>query len=396
MVNKGINDVIVVTLNYRLGYLGFLRADDPKLPGNQAIWDQIMALKWVRKNIRSFGGDPNHITIGGNSVGSISVSVLSIVRQAKYLFHRGFLMSGSAFQNLFTAGGSSGMILEHVSNTVRCTSPNLQDKIQCLKKLPSSAYVIPIVSHFTQLFLSRDGELFPAPIVELVKNTTYLKQVGFFERDYLVSNTNNEGPIILFGEFATGIDPTNVSIDFLSQILQTTPANAQTTLDFYTALNLPFPTLYPLIGDYILSIPALNFIKVLTSQAKDYHRRAYYMVLNYTPTLVPPLLNGFPHALDVSYLFDIKPYDVIKLYYRVNTGLDFTEEDRKLKKVYMTILGDFIKKGDPSWTLATNLTWQPFDLRSQHFLNFDESPRVDQFPIHQRQIFWETTFSSMI
>ncbi|XP_059158760.1 esterase FE4-like [Physella acuta] len=390
------HDVIVVTLNYRLSWLGFLRADDPQLPGNQAIWDQILALKWVRKNIRSFGGDPNHITIGGNSVGSISVSVLSIVRQAKYLFHRAFLMSGSAFQNVFTASGSPALVLEYISNTVGCTSADLQDKIQCLKTLPSSAYVLPIIGTFPLLFLSRDGELFPAPIMELVKNTTYLKHVGFFERDYLVSITNNEGPIAMVGLFSMGIDPTNFTIDHLSQILQTTPTIAQMTLDFYTGLKLPFPTLYHLIGDYILDIPTLNFIKVLTSYVTDYHKRAYYMVLNYTPTLVPPLLNGFPHALDVSYLFDIRPDDVIKLYYRVNTGLDFTEEDRKLKKVYMNIVAGFIKKGDPSWTLASNLTWPPFDLRSQHFLNFDQSPHVDQFPIHQRQIFWETTFNSML
>ncbi|TKY89758.1 hypothetical protein EX895_001543 [Sporisorium graminicola] len=69
------NDIILVTLNYRLGALGFL-ATDSILNGNQAIHDQLMALQWVRDHIAAFGGDPNHITIFGQSAGAQSVTAL--------------------------------------------------------------------------------------------------------------------------------------------------------------------------------------------------------------------------------------------------------------------------------------------------------------------------------
>lgn len=83
-------DVIVVTINYRLGVLGFLTLDDPKLgvPGNAGLKDQVMALKWVQKNIRNFGGDPNNVTIFGESAGASSVHFLLLSPMAKGLCHR--------------------------------------------------------------------------------------------------------------------------------------------------------------------------------------------------------------------------------------------------------------------------------------------------------------------
>ncbi|CAL1545469.1 unnamed protein product, partial [Lymnaea stagnalis] len=62
-------------------WLGFLKGEAPLLPGNQGLWDQLMALRWVKDNIRAFGGDSDDVTIGGQSFGSVCVSALSITRQ---------------------------------------------------------------------------------------------------------------------------------------------------------------------------------------------------------------------------------------------------------------------------------------------------------------------------
>ena len=94
-------DVVVVTINYRLGALGFLHlatrfgADLPA-SGNEGLLDQIAALAWVRDEIAAFGGDPGNVTIFGESAGSMSVATLLGAPGAAGLFHRAILQSGAA------------------------------------------------------------------------------------------------------------------------------------------------------------------------------------------------------------------------------------------------------------------------------------------------------------
>ena len=93
-------DAVVVTVNYRLGPLGFLRLADltnGKIPasGNEGILDQIAALEWVRDNIAEFGGDPGNVTIFGESAGGMSVGTLLGAPAARGLFHKAIPQSGA-------------------------------------------------------------------------------------------------------------------------------------------------------------------------------------------------------------------------------------------------------------------------------------------------------------
>ena len=67
-------DVILVTVNYRLGPLGFFTLGNEEVPGNQGMWDQYEGLRWVQNNIKSFGGNPSRVTIFGESAGAWSVT----------------------------------------------------------------------------------------------------------------------------------------------------------------------------------------------------------------------------------------------------------------------------------------------------------------------------------
>uniref|UniRef100_A0A3B5AAF4 Carboxylic ester hydrolase n=1 Tax=Stegastes partitus TaxID=144197 RepID=A0A3B5AAF4_9TELE len=89
-------DVIVVTVGYRVGTLGFLSTGDSGLPGNYGLWDQQAAIAWVHRNIRSFGGDPDNITIFGESAGSASVSFQTLTPHNKGMIRRAISQSGVA------------------------------------------------------------------------------------------------------------------------------------------------------------------------------------------------------------------------------------------------------------------------------------------------------------
>ncbi len=89
-------DVILVTINYRLGPMGFLTTMDNNLPANNALLDQQMALKWIKKNIAAFGGDSSRITIFGESAGSASVMYQFLSPGSEGLFNAVIAQSGSA------------------------------------------------------------------------------------------------------------------------------------------------------------------------------------------------------------------------------------------------------------------------------------------------------------
>lgn len=87
-------DIVLVTINYRLGLLGFLSLEDTSLgvPGNAAFKDMVMALKWVQKNIINFKGDPNNVTIFGESAGGAAVHYLMLSPMSKGNIYKSYII----------------------------------------------------------------------------------------------------------------------------------------------------------------------------------------------------------------------------------------------------------------------------------------------------------------
>jgi carboxylesterase type B len=89
-----LRDVVVITINYRLGIFGFLYGNRTDAPGNAGFWDQAVALNWTKQNIRAFGGNPNDITLFGESAGSISISNHIVSNVTRNLFRKAIMQSG--------------------------------------------------------------------------------------------------------------------------------------------------------------------------------------------------------------------------------------------------------------------------------------------------------------
>lgn len=129
-----LGDVIVVTTNYRLGAFGFLYGGSEDAPGNVGLHDQLLALKWVKDNIASFGGNPNSITIFGESAGAMSVGAHVLSPLSNGLFQRAIIQSWTP--NSITASRSkdkSIVITNNLSKSLKCENVSLEEQVRCLK-----------------------------------------------------------------------------------------------------------------------------------------------------------------------------------------------------------------------------------------------------------------------
>lgn len=134
--------VTVVTVNYRLGALGFLAhpalADEAGRAGNYGVMDQTQALRWVKANIAAFGGDPDQVTIAGQSAGAASVLTQLNTSHAAGLFHKAILQSGPVTdQPTGAAAQASGAALAETA----FACPNDDAAAACLRALPLASII---------------------------------------------------------------------------------------------------------------------------------------------------------------------------------------------------------------------------------------------------------------
>ncbi|XP_065561108.1 esterase FE4-like isoform X2 [Artemia franciscana] len=130
--------VVLVVIQYRLGPQGWLYLGTDDLPGNAGLYDMIEALRWVQKHIRAFGGDPNSVTIFGESAGGASVGLLMLCEPARGLFHRVIGHSGSAMVPWATDEDPIPKTIR-IAEIAGCPIDNEIAMVQCLKTMDQHA-----------------------------------------------------------------------------------------------------------------------------------------------------------------------------------------------------------------------------------------------------------------
>ena len=128
-------DLVLVTLQYRLGPLGWLTTADREAPGNYGLQDQILALRWVQTHISQFGGDPDLVTLAGLSAGGASVSYLLLSPQTDGLFHRAITMSGSALCWWANIPHQERTAVS-LASSLHCPTSSSAEMVACLRKVP--------------------------------------------------------------------------------------------------------------------------------------------------------------------------------------------------------------------------------------------------------------------
>ena len=166
-------DVVVVSINYRLNVFGFLKLDEVtggRIPatGNEGMLDQLAALEWVRDNIASFGGDPDNVTIFGESAGGTSVCNLMAMPRAKGLFHKAISQSGTA--NVLASREMANRYTDHFLEILEVSGDDVKTLrgLSVEKLLEALVKALPVPSDAKGPTGTIDGDIFPQMPIDAI------------------------------------------------------------------------------------------------------------------------------------------------------------------------------------------------------------------------------------
>jgi para-nitrobenzyl esterase len=374
----GRGDVVVVTLNYRIGPLGFLYLADlcPELAGataNAGIRDQLAALEWVRDNIAAFGGDPDNVTIFGESAGGMSVGTLLGMPSARGLFARAIAQSGAS-HNVHTRETATkvaarfleelGIAPSEAAATLRELPPDklLGTQQQTSLTLESS----PGVLAFQPLV---DGDSLPGPPLEAVA-------AGQAAEVTLITGTTRD-EWNLFGM----LDPRAGSLDEAGLVkrlsAQLPDAAVPGLVEAYRgareghAPSSPTELYFAIQTDRIFRIPA---IRLAEAQQRHQPHTYLYRFDWETPAFGGAL--GACHAVDLVFVFGLVERPGAEIF----TGGG--PEAQLLSERVMDAWASFARHGDPSHAGLPGGRWDAYDaerrttmlLGRECALEFDPAP----------------------
>ncbi|KAK7089065.1 neuroligin-4, Y-linked-like [Littorina saxatilis] len=420
-------NIVVVVIQYRLGALGFLSSGDDFLPGNYGLWDQLLALKWVKDNIRGFGGDVSMITIVGESAGASSVSQHTVSRHSSGLFHRAVMMSGTV-EAYWCFRRNPRATFDRMSKVAGCgeNSTSQESRLDCLMKVPAddihSAAVATEAGDFVTFVPVIDGNFFPNDLHNLLKDEDYLSSVGFYDYDVLMGVLNNEG-VITFTTLIT-LSPTvlatgrvpyqdidGVLLDglMLQEQGENHDPNSKDAVNyryFYprdpAESSVPLRTFFDLYTDSSFAAPAVKYLRnharrdgmskagavstptpTPTTAAAQSPRqsKSYFYYFDWVPSLTRgSLFAGMPHGLDVDYLFGLTNASLARYGPMTPHGI-ISQQEHDLSRMYGDMIGAFVRTGNPNNGISPSFNlgnqWLPYDVSKETFLRFSPTPSID-------------------
>nr|AJP62542.1 carboxylesterase [Oxya chinensis] len=397
------HNVLVVTINYRLGAFGFLSTGDSVVPGNMGLKDQVMALQWVKRNIASFGGDPNNITIFGESAGGASVHYLLLSPMAKGLFHKAIIQSGAAFCPwAFTNQPRKNAL--RLAASLGCNSTDSNEILSFLSKVPAKKIHKSSVKLFSKEDMKYKFEVIFPPTVEnaadnscfLPKHPLILSQTYKQEIPLLIGSTSKEGYLfmrelfqdssILRKHFEATVEImrnfsiNHVSHDSLKHQIKKFYFNEKPVSEEILHQYADFQTdVYFGLGVH----KAAQFNTVNSSSPTYRYIFSYNGGINLGKVFVGAShMPGASHADELSYLFYPRIYDL-----EVDSGSD----DEKMQLQMTQLWTNFAKTGIPTIDghPAVSRTWPAFTRQQPFYIDIDKNITVQKEPFKERMSFWE-------
>ncbi|MGV3487110.1 MAG: carboxylesterase/lipase family protein [Tuberibacillus sp.] len=361
-----LGDVVVVTINYRLGILGFLHlaeigGADYAASGNCGILDQIAALRWVKENIESFGGDPDQITIFGESAGAMSVGILLTMPAAKGLFNQAILQSGAARNAISTEKATK--IAQKLLAVLEVDYKNL-DKLKeiPIEKLIEASNLLPMMSLVPVI----DGKWIPrAPEEALTAGVA---------KDITVLIGTNKDEYKLFSLF----DPVlrNPDGDAVAKYLDTFLGSRWKKLSDEFDEPLTHALFDRIMTRVVFTAPAL---KLAEEQIKN--GASVYM---YRFDWETPVFNGgfgSCHALELPFVWNT--YEKPGVTHLTGTGSERASIANRMHLAWIA----FARSGNPNTDQLPH--WPGYNLNERATMLFNIESRVEKDPDRSDRLKWE-------
>ncbi|HJL96232.1 MAG: hypothetical protein CMD53_04245 [Gammaproteobacteria bacterium] len=368
LTKKGI---ILVTINYRLGPFGFFAhpelTQENETSGNQGYRDQVAALKWVKDNISSFGGDPDNVTIFGESAGSWSVNVLQASPLASGLFHKVIGQSGARLIPLTHINKKSSYSDSGESLGVRLSEIMALSEQPSLEELRSLS-PIQIIQNIEKdpLYRSQfdsltviDGEVIPEDISSIFKKGDQANVPT------LIGSTADE---------ATTFDPKMLNPGITGN-LSYVDLTKSSVSEILPEANDEIFKYYPINNEKEAKESWINFTTdaMFTAQMQKWGQLmasvdspTFLYLWDWHPTVNSSKKFKAFHAAEVPYVFG--RFDMF--------GIEATEEDYVFSNTMMDMWTNFAKTGNPS--IKDSITWPEYESSNQVYMLMGESISIDK------------------
>jgi para-nitrobenzyl esterase len=368
--------IVLITINYRLGPLANLVL--PNIPANLDMLDQITALKWIKNNIEDFGGDPENVTIFGESAGGQSVCVLMAIPEAKGLFHRVIAQSGRALPQAYKLSDRK-RVTEWIFEELNLKTEDIEtfrtlpveEIINASMKAQLTARSNGIYNVFGPTI---DGKTLPEhPLKAIMKGVAKDIEliIGSNLEEWKLFNLLNPNfkeinaeklPNVMKRALQNAGEDENKGDFFINTYIESRKesklaANPQDIIDAF-------------ITDYIFRIPAIKFAEAQS----NYQENTYMYLFSWQSKL------GSIHGLDIPFVFNTLSNQ------RGWFNIKKSEETETLSKNMMDAWTAFARKRNPSHENIPK--WPQYETKKRATIVFDKSIRVWEDPLKKEREMW--------
>ncbi len=366
--------IIYVSIEYRLGALGFMahpelaKESERGVSGNYGLMDQVLALRWIHDNIAAFGGDPDKVTIAGESAGGISVSILCASPLCKGLFRAAISESGSSFWPVADQrGGNTAMCRAKAAEQ---TGANFQKKLgkKSIKQMRK-------VSFETLVDSSRTESFWPVVDGYVITDDQYkLYEAGVYnDVDVIIGTNSDEGslfsrpmPVEVYKQQAR-----QVYGDWADRLLEIYPATNEQ--EVYFAGSDIFRD-----GSFAWGTYAWANLQSKTGKGRVY---MYYFDQDSENTILRSFRGGASHVAEMPFIYG----------YQFGSG-KMTDTEHRMLEIMSQYWINFTKTGDPNG--GTLPYWTTYCQGAPTVMVIRNGFHLDKVPNQKQMDFFEEFFKS--